>query len=82
MSEQAAIGIRPHLKKGVLTSRQGAAAVETGGNQINGSIVVEGISKYYRFHEKFHHKLEESFGEISSAVIKFGHYGPLMKYWT
>jgi hypothetical protein len=47
-------------------------------NPISASTVEEGISKYYRFHEKFHHELGEVFGDISSAVIRFGHYGPLM----
>jgi hypothetical protein len=56
--------------------------VELGLKPISASLVEEGISEYYRFHEKFHHELGDAFGVISSAVLEFGNYRRLTDKWT
>jgi hypothetical protein len=49
-------------------------SVEMGLSSISPSLVEKGISDYYHLHEQFHHKLDDAFGEVSSAVIKNGQY--------
>lgn len=56
--------------------------VELGLNPISPSMVADGVSEYYRFHEKFHDDLEEAFGAITSAIFQFGDYRKLTSKWS
>ena len=57
-------------------------STESGVKPISPSMLEDGISEYYRFHEKYDHELDEAHGIILSAIIKFGHYGPMTSKWT